>query len=82
MSANQMEHNYGKEHGETYLRKPLKGTITLKVRRPTKAATFRLQTPGKEWTPQVKYRRSSGVDTYTFSADGLPIYTQIKVNYE
>lgn len=71
-----------KEHGETYLRKPLKGTITLKVRRPTKAATFRLQTPGKEWTPQVKYRRSGGVDTYTFSADGLPIYTQIKVNYE
>ncbi len=67
---------------EVYLRKPLKGTITLKVRGATQVSSFLLQTPGKVWRPPVEYHRSDGLDTYVFSADGLPIYTQIKVSYE
>ena len=71
-----------RENGETYVRPPLKGTVTLKVRGKTRKDSFRLQTPGKEWTPPVTFLRKDGVDSYTFSADDLPIYTQIKVNYE
>ena len=67
---------------EIYLRKPLKGTITLKVRGVTQASSFLLQTPGKTWRPPVEYHRNEGIDTYVFSAEGLPIYTQIKVSYE